>query len=427
MNPTDAGPLIILFCLAMLSSPCALATPQQAIAKERNDVRAENARAENKSAEKDRAENESAESKIAAGDRARLAGNYPLAQQQIMLGLKQIESSKSPSLEQLAAAYNYLALLNNNMGQYSHSENNARKALAFATKAGLSENILSRHRVVLANALRQQGKYPEALSNLEQVTATLKNSTKDKVLFATATNNLGALYFWMGNYQKAQTILERGLALRLALSDGNKQNLDIANSYLDLGCCEFKLGQTAKAREHLSLTLSIRKNKLGNEHPETLNAMANLAALLDASASKADRERALELLQQAVNGGTKKLDGHHPELIRYQQEYAEALTNKGNILSKTGQEQEALRAFEQAIRLHQASSKASGQKEISYAITLANAAEILKRLHRLEEGQSTLNKANAVIDELPLALQNSPEAKAIRQSGQLSKSSQKRH
>jgi hypothetical protein len=66
------------------------------------------------------------------------------------------------------------------------------------------------------------------------------------------------------------------------------------------------LGQIAKAREHLSLALTIRKNKLGNEHPETLNAKANLAALLDASGSEADRERALELLQQAVNGGTKK-------------------------------------------------------------------------------------------------------------------------
>lgn len=417
MNPTGAGPLIILFCLNMLSSPCALAAPQQATANGRTDLRAGN----------ERAENESAESKIAAGDRARLAGNYPLAQQQIMLGLKQIETSKSPSLERLAAAYNYLALLNNNMGEYRHSENNARKALAFATKAGLDENILSRHRVVLANALRQQGKYPEALSNLEQVTATLKNSTKDKVLFATATNNLGALYFWMGNYQKAQTILERGLALRLALSVGDKRNLDIANSYLDLGCCEFKLGQIAKAREHLSLALTIRKNKLGNEHPETLNAKANLAALLDASGSEADRERALELLQQAVIGGRKKLDAHHPELIRYQQEYAEALTNKGNNLSKAGQQQEALRAFEQAIKLHQTSSKASGQKDISYAITLANTAEILKRLHRLEESQNMLNKANAVIDELPLALQNSPEAKAIRQSWQLSKSSQKRH
>lgn len=426
MNHTGDGPLIILICLTMLSWPFALATPQQAIANSRKDVKAEKEKAEKERAEKRSAENESAESKIAAGDRARLAGNYPLAQQQIMLGLKQIATSKSPSPERLAAAYNYLALLNNNMGQYRLSEDNARKALALAIKAGLGDNILSRHRVVLANALRQQGKYPEALSNLERVTATLKNSTKDKVLFATATNNLGALYFWMGNLPKAQTILERGLALRLALSNGDKQNLDIANSYLDLGCCEFKRGQIAKAKENLSLALTIRKNKLGNEHPETLNAMANLAALLDASGSEADREHALDLLQQAVNGGKKKLDVHHPELIRYQQEYAEALTNKGNSLSKAGRDQEALRAFEQAIQLHQASSKASGHKDISYAITLANTAEILKRLNRLAESQNMLNKAHAVIDELPLALQNAPEAKAIRQSWQLSKSSQKR-
>ena len=313
------------------------------------------------------------------------------------------------------------------MGKYADSENNARKALVFSRKAGLGENIISRHKVVLANALRQQGKYPEALKNLEQATVELKNSNTDKQLFATATNNLGALYFWMGNLPKAKLLLEQGLSLRLALNEDKKQNLDIANSYLDLGCCEFKLGQTGKAKEHLLLALKLRKNELGDEHPETLNAKANLAALLDASENSADREQALKLLQEVVTSGSRKLDAKHPELIRYQHEYAEALTNSGNLLSNKGQQEAALKAFKDAIQIEDGISKIRGYKDITYAVTLANAAAVLTRLNRPAESQAMLKKAIAIIDALPLSERNSPDAKAIRRSSKLSKSIRKHH
>jgi tetratricopeptide (TPR) repeat protein len=367
------------------------------------------------------AQDTSAEEKIAAGEQARRQGNYPQAQSQIKLGLSQIQNSKNPSPERLAAAYNYLALLNNSMGQYADSEQNARRALSLGRQAKLSETILARHRVVLANALRQQGIYPEAQSNLEKAIATLKTSNHDKELFATATNNLGALYFWMGNYQQAITILKRGLALRLAIAAGDKENLDnenldIANSYLDLGCTEFKLGQNAKAKEHLSLALAIRKNRLGDDHPETLNAMANLAALLDASGAAADSQKSLNLLQQVVKSGGKKLDAHHPDLIRYQQEYAEALTNQASRLSTKGQQQQALEAIQQAIKLRETTSKTLGHKDISYAISLANAATILKRLGKPQESKTMLIKAKTVLDGLPKSVQQSPEGKAIRKS-----------
>jgi tetratricopeptide (TPR) repeat protein len=298
---------------------------------------------------------------------------------------------------------------------------------------------------VLANALRQQGKYPEAQSNLEKAIATVKTSNGDKELFATATNNLGALYFWMGNYQQAITILKRGLALRLAIAAGDrgnldrenldrenldKENLDIANSYLDLGCTEFKLGQNAKAKEHLSLALEIRKNKLGDDHPETLNAMANLAALLDASEAEPDSQKSLNLLQQVVKSGGKKLAADHPDLIRYQQEYAEALTNQASRLSTKGQQQQALEAIQQAIKLRETTSKTIGHKDISYAITLTNAAAILKRLGQPLQSKSMLIKAKTVLDGLPKSVQQSPEGKAIRHacnSSNLSQSNIKDH
>lgn len=412
MKLSAIGLLLTISMLILRSSP-AVSSPKNATAAQYASANA--------------AQGANAEAKIAAGEGARLQGNYPQAQRQITLGLSQIQTSKIPSPERLAAAYNYLALLNNSMGQYADSERNARKALSLGRQAKLNENILARHRVVLANALRQQGKYKEAQSNLEEAIATLKSSSSDKELFATATNNLGALYFWMGNYEKAKTILEQGLIQRLALAAGDRQNLDMANSYLDLGCTEFKLGQRAKATEHLSLALAIRRNKLGDEHPETLNAMANLAALLDTSGAEADIQKSLKLLQQAVESGGKKLDAQHPDLIRYQQEYAEALTNQASRLSSKGQQQEALAAIQQAIKLRESTSKTRGHRDISDVITLANAAEIFKRLDKPQESKNMLFKANSLLNGLPKSVQQSTEGRAIRKGYNSSNSNIKDH
>lgn len=357
----------------------------------------------------------SAEAQIASGDRARKAGNYPLALRQINLGLKALENSKATP-DRLAAAYNYLALLNNNMGQYADSEKNARKALSFASRAGLSKNILARHRVVLANALRQQGKFSDAQSILKDVINTLKNSKTDKALLATATNNLGALYLWMGYYHQAIGTLNRGLALRLALAAGDKQNLDLANSYLDLGCTEFKLNQLVKAKEHLTLALSIQKKKLGDDHPETLNAMANLAALLATSRADGDIQKALDLLRHTVEAGSKKLDSRHPDLIHYQKEYAEALTNQASWLTMNGQQQQAFDTIQQAIKLRETISQALGRKDVSHALALANAAEILRRLEKPSQCLQMLTQANDVLDGLTAAEQQSVDGKSIRQA-----------
>jgi hypothetical protein len=85
------------------------------------------------------AQDTSAEEKIADAEQDRRHGNYPQAQRQIKLGLSQIHNSKNPSPERLAAAYNYLALLNNSMGQYADSEQNARRALSLGDRLNLAK------------------------------------------------------------------------------------------------------------------------------------------------------------------------------------------------------------------------------------------------------------------------------------------------
>lgn len=259
------------------------------------------------------------ESWILMGNVYRLEGLYPEAKTWITRGVYALEKQKTTDPLRLSAAYNYLALFNNSAGEFSESEKNARRALSYSVEGGLGKENQAMHRVVLANALRQQGKYKEALTELESALPILKNGS-ERLLFATATNNLGALYFWMGDYQKALPILQDGLKQRLEI--GGENHPDVANSYLDLGCVEFKMGDLKSALEHLEEAQEIRMSKLGANHPETLSSAANLGVVLLATG---DIKRALELLKNAVEIGKTVLGNKNPDLAQYQDDYANAL------------------------------------------------------------------------------------------------------
>lgn len=259
------------------------------------------------------------ESWILMGNVYRLEGLYPEARTWIMRGVSALEKQKTTDPLRLSAAYNYLALFNNSAGEFSESEKNARKALSYSLEGGLGKENQAMHQVVLANALRQQGKYKEALAELESALPILKNGSQ-KLLLATATNNLGALYFWLGDYQKALPILQDGLKQRLEI--GGENHPDVANSYLDLGCVEYKMGDLKSALEHLEEAQEIRMSKLGANHPETLSSAANLGVVLLATG---DTKRALELLKNAVESGKTVLGNKNPDLAQYRDDYANAL------------------------------------------------------------------------------------------------------
>lgn len=259
------------------------------------------------------------ESWILLGNVYRLEGLYSEARTWISRGVTALEKHNSSDAQRLSAAYNYLALFNNSAGEFAESEKNARKALSLSMDSGLGKENQAMHRVVLANALRQQGKYREALVELETALPILKTGS-EKRLLATATNNLGALYFWMGDYQKALPILQDGLKQRLEICGENHP--DVANSYLDLGCVEYKLGDLKASLEHLEDAHEIRMSKLGANHPETLSSAANLAVVL---LSTGDSRQALELLKGAVETGKIVLGNKNPDLAQYKDDYANAL------------------------------------------------------------------------------------------------------
>lgn len=272
------------------------------------------------------------ESWLLMGNVYRLEGLYMEAREWTLRGVSTLEKQKKQDKRRLSAAYNYLALLNNSTGEFANSEKNARKAVSFSIESGLGKENEAMHQVVLANALRQQGKYKEALPELEAAIPILKTGDQKRLL-AAATNNLGALYFWMGDYKRAMPMLQDGLKQRLEICGENHP--DVANSYLDLGCVEFKLGEINAALEHLENAHEIRTTKLGANHPETLSSASNLAVVLLATG---DSKRALQLLQHAVETGKTVLGTKNADLAQYEDDFANALAqDKQFDLARTTQ------------------------------------------------------------------------------------------
>lgn len=301
------------------------------------------------------------ESWIVLGNIDRLAGHYQGARESIMRGLTRLQAARPPDSTRLAAAFNYLALLENNAGNFSQSEDAARKALALSKQEKLGEANAAMHSVVLANALRQQGKFEEAAQLLEAAVPVLKRTDADRGLLGTAVNNLGAIYFWRGDFQQALTTLNEGLQIRLRTKGSNHP--DVANSYIDLACTEFKLGETEKARRDASKAVEIRDKSLGRNHPETLAAMSNLAVILEATG---DGAGALKVLEEVVPAAQVALGSDHPDLAQYQDNYA-------NLLATQKQFDRARKAQASSLSIRRT---AFGADSREYAAGLRSLAQI---------------------------------------------------
>lgn len=417
---------------------------------------------------------------IRSGEELRISGQYKKAKQAIEAALKILEQSKDCDATRLSGAYNYLSLVENHEGRYADSELHARRALEIAKQADLGESVLAMHSVVLANALRQQQKYREAENVLLPAVETLRRCGANRALIGTAENNLGALYFWTGDYAKATEWLKTGLQTRIqALGDNHA---DVANSLLDLGATEFKLGDINAAEEHVSKSVEIRKEKFGAKHDETLASQATLAVIWEAQGKT---RQAADLLATVVRNARLALGSEHPDTAQYLDDYA-------NVLSALRSYPQARRAQQSAMRIRQrvygetsrevgaslrslahieaesgntseagsllkrsaaiyknagqhgdpdyadtldelgayyvsagdlpaardaftesVTVRAAGGASVSYAIALANLADVLRRLNLAHESLETLRKSASVIDALPASLRESPDCASI--------------
>jgi serine/threonine protein kinase len=239
---------------------------------------------------------------------------------------------------------------------------------------------------------------------------------------------IGEVERGLGRYDRAEPLLERGLALRSATF--GPSSMEVADSLEHLGRLKQDRSAYADSEELLRRALAIKRSLLGNRRLETAKALNQLGELLvtkgeSTEAEKLHREalaiamrvegaigptvaESLLLLAKSKKGlgnyaaaeriarqglivERKVLDPQDPGLYRFQ-------TNVGEVLIEAGKFKEAENLLRASL---QAQRRILGQEHPDLAMTLAHLATALYRQGRWAESEAVHREALAAAADLP--------------------------
>ena len=157
--------------------------------------------------------------------------------------------------------------------------------------------------------------------------------------FATTLDNLAALLYSQGDYAGARPLFERALAIRKDVL--GERHPEYATSLDNLAALLYSQGDYPAARALYERVLAIYKEAFGERHPDCALSLNNLAFLLQ---SQGDYAAARPLYERALAIRKEVLGERHPD-------YAASLNNLAESLQSQGDYAAARPLFERALAI----------------------------------------------------------------------------
>jgi tetratricopeptide (TPR) repeat protein len=152
-------------------------------------------------------------------------------------------------------------------------------------------------------------------------------------------SNLGAVYYRLGNYQKALECEEKALTIRLRVYGEAYSNPSIAASYNHLGSAYYSLGEAKQALIYYKKALGMRLQVYGDSHPDVAISYNSLGT---AYQSLGDAQKGLECHEKALTIQLQVYGDAHPDVaIHY--------NNLGEAYRSLGDARKALECQEKAL------------------------------------------------------------------------------
>ncbi len=182
----------------------------------------------------------------------------------------------------------------------------------------------------------------------------------------------GKIYLSLGLFEKAQSLLERALAVREDRLGA--RHPDTLTTRHDLSRAFHEKGDYARSKEIAEQVLEGRRWALGSEHPDTLLAMGTLAY---GHAALGEYEEAERLRHQTLEAQERVLGAEHPDTLA-------TMGSLANSLSALGKHGEAKQLYEQTLELR---TRMLGSEHPDTLWTMGNLANSYFALGEYAEAQ----------------------------------------
>jgi CHAT domain-containing protein len=192
-------------------------------------------------------------------------------------------------------------------------------------------------------------------------------------------NNLGANYANLGEYEKAIAFYQQALDMSRKIGDHLAESSNINN----LAALYSVLGRYGEAEPLLKQALTIRKQKLGDNHPDTAASLNNLAELYRVQGRYSEAE---PLYKEALAISKQQLGDNHPDV-------AQSLNNLAELYLSQGRYSEAEPILKQSLAIRK---QQLGDNHPDVAQSLNNLAELYLSQGRYSEAEPLLQQSLAI-------------------------------
>jgi tetratricopeptide (TPR) repeat protein/predicted Ser/Thr protein kinase len=277
----------------------------------------------------------------------------------------------------VAVAMSYLAY----RVRQEAAEARRQTAIAEAVNAFLNNDLLA---AVAPSARRGQGKDVTMREVLDVAAERIDQASKDGGRFAgdpfveaSIRTTLGSTYRALGAYPAAEPHLRRALELRRqALGDEHPETIRAMNQ---LGFLNWRQGRLDQAEALYGKALETSRRRLGPDHPDTLAYEFNLATLYR---SQGRYKEAEPIYERNLAAKKRDLGAEDPVTL-------DVMSALANQLQETGRHEKAEGLHRQALESRR---RVQGEKDIDTVLDMNNLANDLALLGRFEEAAPLMQR-----------------------------------
>ncbi|ACY14056.1 serine/threonine-protein kinase [Haliangium ochraceum] len=324
---------------------------------------------------------------------ARSGGRERIARAQQVF-FEALDISEGTRHERLSTVlwYELVNLAEQNHGNMEQGFAWARRLQAAVRRAGDPTRMRARTHHALGRLHMRSGAYAAAESEIHRAIELHRAVNPDAVYIAHYYHDLAANQRLRGEYLEARELFEKALAMETAqYGPGHPQ---VARVQIDFGQMLVERGEIAPARDAFTSALDVWTKNLGENNYQVAVIHINLAEI---EASVGNIEIAREHAQRVFDTVRKiAVSGEHL--------HAEALMIFGIVERYAHNWQDALEAFETALRIRREHFKSTQQEPLWAALYLS---DVLGHMGRFEQ-------ARAHCDSLRESIENTTTPPSLR-------------